>query len=33
MALGGRGEVEWMFNREFVPWLVSHKWGGRRGYI
>jgi hypothetical protein len=31
LALGGRGEVEWMLKWGFVPWLVSNEWGGRRG--
>ena len=33
LALGGRGEVEWMLKWGFVPWLVSNEWGGRRGYL
>jgi hypothetical protein len=31
LALGGRGEVEWMHKWGFVPWLVNNEWGGRRG--
>jgi hypothetical protein len=31
LALGGRGEVEWMLKWGFVPWLVSNEWGGIRG--
>jgi hypothetical protein len=31
LALGGRGEVEWMLKWGFVPWLVSNEWGGRKG--
>jgi hypothetical protein len=33
LALGGRGEVEWMLKRGFVPWLVSNEWGGEEGYL
>jgi hypothetical protein len=29
LALGGRGEVEWMLKWGFVSWLVSNEWGGR----
>jgi hypothetical protein len=31
LALEERGEVEWILKEEFVSWLVSHEWGGRRG--
>jgi hypothetical protein len=33
LALGGRGEVEWMLKWVFVPWLVSNEWGGRKEYL
>jgi hypothetical protein len=32
LALGGRGREQWMILGEFVPWLVSSKWRGRRRY-
>jgi hypothetical protein len=31
LTLEERGEVEWMLKWEFVSWLVSNEWGGRRG--
>jgi hypothetical protein len=33
LDLEERGEVEWMLKEEFVSWLVSNEWGGRRGVL
>jgi hypothetical protein len=33
LALGERGEVEWMLKWVLVSWLVSNEWGGRRGFL
>jgi hypothetical protein len=33
LTLEVREEVEWMLKEEFVSWLVSYEWGGRKGFL